>query len=611
MLSILLLVAGTTQSFAAMSVSLSPSIASPAPVGRIVTWNTTVSNAASGTLWYRFRVRSVNADFQTVRDYGPLSSLDWTASDHEGSYEIEVSVRNQDTGDSAVASVVYQMISRIIGNQPVISPTANPLVFLYSAPPCPAGSDMRVHFQPASSPSNIVSTPYKPCGQQLSMNFYLAGMPAGANYFVRHEIKTGFSSEYGPIQTLTIPAASLPVPTYTVTQPPLVPLTDGVLLHSPLATHMVATDLNGNPVWYYPGVVSFLTRPKTGGFFLGIIEDPASDPAQQILREFDLVGNTIRETNAARINEQLAALGKRQITAFHHDAEGLPNDRVLVLASTERILNNVQGSGPVDIIGDMILVLDPNLQVFWTWDAFDHLDPRRSATLGEVCIGAGAGCPPFHLAPQANDWLHGNSLHFTPDGNILYSSRHQDWLIKIDYKNGTGIGGILWRLGKDGDFLVNSNNPSPWFSHQHDGRFELGDDTILTVFDNGNVRRANDPTIHSRGQIYRLDESNHIAELIFSGDLGGYSLALGSAQKLHNGNYHFNNGFLPDNTGHSVETDFTGRIVYSIQSNIPEYRSFRMTDLYTPYESNVQPEPRLTPTQTRARLGATTATGGK
>jgi hypothetical protein len=32
----------------------------------------------------------------------------------------------------------------------------------------------------------------------------------------------------------------------------------------------------------------------------------------QIFREFDLAWTTIRETNAARINEQLAAMGKRQ-----------------------------------------------------------------------------------------------------------------------------------------------------------------------------------------------------------------------------------------------------------------------------------------------------------
>jgi arylsulfate sulfotransferase len=596
---------------AAMSVSLSPSATSPASVGTVITWMSVVSGAPSLNLWYRFRVKPPNRGFQMIRDYGPNNTLGWTASEYEGSYRIEVAVRNMDTGDSAVATADYTMISRVTANTPVINSTANPMVYLYSAPPCPVGSAMRVQFQLDAASGNAIHTPYKPCQSGLSMNFYLAGMPANATYQVQHEIKTGFSSEYGPALTLTIPPFSPNAPTYKMVQQSSSPLSDGVILHSPLAQQMVATDLNGNPVWFYPGVVSFLTRPEPGGFFLGIIEDPSSDSSQQVIRKFDLAGNTILETNAARISEQLMALGNRPIGAFHHEAEGLPNGNILTLASTEQILNDVQGAGPVDIIGDMILVLDPNLQVLWAWDAFNHLDPRRSATLGEVCTGAGAGCAPFHLAGQANDWLHGNSLQLTPDGNILYSSRHQDWLIKINYGNGSGNGDILWRLGQDGDFTISSSDPSPWFSHQHDARFELGDNSILTVFDDGNVRHAGDSTIHSRGQMYRLDEANHIAELILNGDLGGYSLALGSAQKLHNGNFHFNNGWLPNNTAQSIEVDPSGKIVYSLQSAIQEYRSFRMMDLYSPYESNVQPATRLTPDQLRIRIGDLPASGAQ
>jgi hypothetical protein len=44
------------------------------------------------------------------------------------------------------------------------------------------------------------------------------------------------------------------------------------------------------------------------------------DRAHQIVREFDLAGNTLLETNAAPVNEQLALMGKRTISGFHHDA---------------------------------------------------------------------------------------------------------------------------------------------------------------------------------------------------------------------------------------------------------------------------------------------------
>src|SRR5437588_705805 len=121
---------------------------------------------------------------------------------------------------------------------------------------------------------------------------------------------------------------------------------------------------------------------------------------------------------------------------------------------------------------------------------------------------------------------NGNSLQHTPDGNILYSIRNQDWVIKIDYNNGQGNGDILWRLGKDGDFTINSTDPAPWFSHQHDPQFEFTDRTLMTLFDNGNVRFASDPNAQSRGQVLQVDEQNRVANLILNVDLGTYSFAL-------------------------------------------------------------------------------------
>src|ERR1700722_14237951 len=85
----------------AMSVTLSPSTPSPAPVGTVVTWTATVSGQDPGTLWYRFSAHGSAQQSHVVKDYGPDATLDWTATDHEGSYVVEVSVRNTDTGDTA------------------------------------------------------------------------------------------------------------------------------------------------------------------------------------------------------------------------------------------------------------------------------------------------------------------------------------------------------------------------------------------------------------------------------------------------------------------------------------------------------------------------------
>ena len=73
---------------AAIRVTLTPSVPSPAPVGYMVTW-TAESDAASDTLWYRFRTRLAGGEFATIRDFGPVDILDWTASEREGIYEIE------------------------------------------------------------------------------------------------------------------------------------------------------------------------------------------------------------------------------------------------------------------------------------------------------------------------------------------------------------------------------------------------------------------------------------------------------------------------------------------------------------------------------------------
>ena len=96
-----------------------------------------------------------------------------------------------------------------------------------------------------------------------------------------------------------------------------------------------------------------------------------------------------------------------------------------------------------------------------------------------------------------------------PDGNILYSIRNQDWVIKIDYENGAGSGNVLWHLGNAGDFQIVSSDPSPWFSHQHDANFE-SDNVSFLVFDDGNTRVRNQSGGQdSRGQLLHGRPAEH------------------------------------------------------------------------------------------------------
>src|SRR5262249_48392651 len=181
----------------------------------------------------------------------------------------------------------------------------------------------------------------------------------------------------------------------------------------------------------------------------------------------------------------------------------------------------------------------------------------------------------------AVDWVLTNTVNYSPaDGNLIMSIRNQDWVVKIDYRNGQGDGHVIWRLGKDGDFTVNSTDPSPWFSHQHDARYI--DDSTIILFDNGNTRHAVDPAAHSRGQVWKLDEQNMMATLVLNADMGNYSDALGSAQRLSNGNFFFDSGRQgkPPWFAQSIEVLPDGTKTYVLQDAGPEFHSYRMRTLY-------------------------------
>ena len=356
-----------------------------------------------------------------------------------------------------------------------------------------------------------------------------------------------------------------------------------------------ATDLQGNVLWYYDAIgtlaqsTDYFIRPIAGGTLLLIAADPSTVPVKgQILREIDLAGNTVRETNATRVSEQLGDLGMLGITDFDHDAIRLPNGHTIVICAQEKVFPvGTQGSAtPIDLMGNALVDLDTNLQVAWAWSAYDHLDTNRAAVLGEVCRQIESGCSPIYLAPTAEDWLHGNSITYVPSsGDLLLSMRHQDWVVKVDYSNGAGSGAVLWRLGKDGSFNFISTDPYPWPSHQHDVEYELYGSTIMSMFDNGNTREAANPNVaeDSRGMVLQVDEAALTVTPILLQDLGLISNALGSAQRLDNGDYHFDAGFVyqgSNQVSFHFEYSLNGAQNYLLETGDLAYRSYRMVSMY-------------------------------
>ena len=559
--------------------SLSPSESSPQPVGTSITFTATAADQETGDLRYRFRVRPAGGAYETVIDYGVSNSFVWLPAQSEGMYDIEVSVRNRATGSTAALETSFVATPRAT-RAPVVSSTTHPMVAFYSAPACPAGSTMRVYFKRAFD-GIWRSTNAKACNGTSTMNFLVAGMLANSFYILRGETTAGEQVTTLPDAYFSVPGVEAPVVAVQtlLSLDPGDSYVEGLTLIGTLAGRTFAVDSFANVLWYYPGDLPktiYTVRALPDGNQLAVFYNAPEDLARSGFREYNLAGATVKETTAERLSEQLIALGKHPITAVHHDIRRLANGNYLMLGLVELITDD---QGPnTDVLGDMILVLDNNLQVLWTWDSFEHLDVTRKAVLGETCTNGLGGCVVLK-APIANDWTHGNALSLMTDGNILYNSRHQDLAYKIAFANGTGDGSVIWKLGKDGDFTWKSNDPYPWFSHAHNLDYNGTPDTI-SLFDNGNTRVAQNGG-NSRGQVLHIDETNRTVTPLVNADLGVFSAAVGSAQILSNGNLVFDAGLLPPALSRTIETSPTGSIVSVLQVNSFVYRTFRMPDLYS------------------------------
>lgn len=606
-LGILLAFAALTCSAAGapLAVQLFSTLPSPQPVGTPIGLTPRLENVAKGMLNFRYEVSAAGAPFHIVRDFSQESDFAWAPALYEHAATIRITVRNNVTKETASAELPFQIVPRAKSVATVV-PTSHPLIALFSAPPCPEGSQFRVAFH-ADGEEHASRTPDEACRGSITNNVLVAGMRAETEYQLREEVSGGGQETDGkwlPFRTGILDGELSPVTVATPRASGSV-ASNPVVIFSPATggKRPFATDLEGRVVWYLRSP-EFLTRVLPGGRFLVLSNEGQntvnSIRRYQALRELDLEGNIIRETNVGRVAEQLESRGihsdckkggKECLSGFHHEAIGLPNGHFLVVAGLERMMPaGTQGSKePVDVLGDVIVELDEDFQVAGMWNNFDHLDIKRASLENSKCKeGPGnGGCPSIFLAAQANGWTHSNAINYIPStGDFLVSMPEQNWVIKVDYKNGKGSGKILWRLGNEGDFTAKSDDPHPWFSYQHDAGFDPPGSDLLTIFDNGHARHDKDPAALSRGQKWRLDEKNMTATLVLNANLHIYSSAVGEAQTLKNGGYSFNAGYLdPGTSPHArvIETDRDGRIVFALEvEGSLAYRSYRVNNMYSP-----------------------------
>lgn len=317
--------------------------------------------------------------------------------------------------------------------------------------------------------------------------------------------------------------------------------------------NLAAFDPQGNLVWYYDYNSPAVGLPEPAkllpnGHLLLVLETS--------IQEIDLTGKMYRQITVNDVNQSLALGGYPiSVTDLNHDILQLPNGHLIILASNTQNYTNLPGyPGQTTVTGNALVDLDSNNKAVWAWNAFDHLDVNRRPM----------GFP---------DWTHANALAYSQDdGNLLLSLRHQNWVLKLDYQNGAGTGNILWKLGYQGDFTLNSDNPADWFFAQHDTNFfspNTTGDFLLGVYDNGDDRLAvacgtpGGLPCYTRATIFEVNESNMTASVNWADSPLSYSYWGGGVQLLPTGNVFVDLNAPADNP--------TGALVFEVtQSQTPQ-----------------------------------------
>lgn len=485
--------------------------------------------------------------------------------------------------------------SSATGMTATVASTQHPLVAQVTVVSSCSGT-ASVQFGPDTTYGRVTAS-YPVQAGSSGIAILVAGMRASTAYHMLPTVQCTDGPVIGQDMTFqTGPLPSTPFPVMTVTRPSpstTSPENSGIELMNVIAAssgvmQAYFTDRDANPIWYYDvgglGVnYPFTMKLLPNGHVIVTVET-ATD---SILREVDLAGNTIREMDIPALVVKTQAAGYDFApTFYHHDILPLANGHVIVLTNVYKEYTDLVGyPGVTNVEGDAIIDLDGDWNPVWSWNSFDYLDVNRHLN----------GLP---------DWTHSNALVYSSDGALLLSMRHQSWVLKIDYNNGTGTGQILWKLGYQGDFDLTqggipTTDPSEWFSFQHFPSIvsQTGSTTMLAVWDNGDGRVLDStgdvcgspvtPPCYSRATIYQVDESAKVADLQWDTLPGTFGVWGGSINTLENGNVEFDLNAISGPTTLASQVEeitqaSTPQVVWQMTFRNPNnaYRAYRVPSLY-------------------------------
>lgn len=512
----------------------------------------------------------------------------YTAPSTPSSQLMHISVLN---GSSGAIVSIFDPNHPPVGT---VTATQNPLVAAYAIS-LPVGATAQVEFGPDTgyglSTSAVTSS-----AQGGDTTVLVAGMRSSTTYHMRARVTLSSGSQFTDSDhsfvTGAIPADRLPniatqlsgigTPNPGIELLSLYPFSSAPPSN---ALWAVATDLAGNVIWYYdlpPSTIPFPIKQLPNGHML-LVTVPYAAGGISDIREIDLAGNLIHQVTLGTISRSLATAAPFQINSLSHDVLALPNGHLILLANTIQTINGVSGIPTgTHVLGDVLIDWDMQKGAVWTWSAFDHLDLSHA---------------PYGIS----DWTHANAVIYSPDdGNLILSMRNQNWVVKIDYRDGVGDGTVLWRFGPDGDFVLPAQQaPIEWNYGQHYATIQSPNSSgifSLMFFNNGNNRLMdsnNDVcgspgvgTCYSSVPIFQLNEYDKTATLVWEDNLNPvYSICCGDALILPNGNVEFDAAFDVNNPNVSSIEEVTQtqapELVWrmDIQGQLA-YRGMRIPSLY-------------------------------
>lgn len=251
--------------------------------------------------------------------------------------------------------------------------------------------------------------------------------------------------------------------------------------------------------------------------------------------EIDLTGKMLW-----RINMDMVDGGKHKI--IHHDVRMDNNGNIVVMTRNQKVydMSKHGGTGIDTLGGDGILVMDNKGKKIWEWDVWNEWDLEHDTLLKEF----------------AYDRFHMNAFNFDKDSNYLVSVAIEDQIWKVNRETGK----IMWKLGKNGDFKMDT---SLHFSFQHSVHINPNGD--LMVFDNSLWKKQ------SGAVSFHLDTTKWTATPVIHAMLpkSKYTSRMGSAYVLPNDNLLQ----CSSKTGAVMVTDQQGKILWELHCYFVPYRA--------------------------------------